>query len=155
VEDVEEQVRRIVSYSELGKRPEVIVRELGVLAKMVQLLNDPSVTVGVSPTRSAFEAYADERLKDLVVTREPVWGATDPFDPRPRLLAMADTKYARHRRLAECIDPATGGRLGAWDRLSIPFAQLQLAYSSGVHATANLWILLWRNVGEFWVPERP
>ena len=40
--------------------------------------------------------------------------------------------------------------MGAWDDLSVPFAQLQLAYSNGVNATANLWIQLWRAVGDQW-----
>jgi hypothetical protein len=44
--------------------------------------------------------------------------------------------------------------VGAWDELSVPFAQLQLAYSNGVNATANLWIQLWRAVGDQWeMPE--
>jgi len=32
----------------------------------------------------------------------------------------------------------------------VPFAQLQLSYSNAVNATANLWILLWRAVGDQW-----
>jgi len=36
------------------------------------------------------------------------------------------------------------------DDLSLPFAQVQLAFSNGVHATANLWILLWRSAGHQW-----
>lgn len=152
VEDLEAQIQRIVALSEAKKRPELIIRELGVLAKLTQLLNDPSVSIGVTPMRATFEAYADERVKDLVLTREPFWGVTDPLDPRPRLVAMADQKFGRLRRLAECVDPATGARVGSWDGLSVPFAQLQLGFSSGVNATANLWILLWRGVGELWIP---
>ena len=35
-------------------------------------------------------------------------------------------------------------------RWTVPFAQLQLAYSNGINATANLWIQLWRAVGDQW-----
>ena len=36
------------------------------------------------------------------------------------------------------------------ETLGLSFAQLQLAFSSGVHATANLWILVWRAAGDQW-----
>jgi len=51
VEDVEEQFQRIVKLTEERKRPERIVRELGVLAHQVQLLTDPSAIRGLSPLR--------------------------------------------------------------------------------------------------------
>ncbi len=157
VEEVEEQFHRIVAMSEAHKRSEAIVRELGILGKMVQLLADPSVSVGVTPLRATFEAYADERSKDMVLSREPYWSLREPLDPRPRLLGLVETKFARHRQLLECADPSTGKRLGSRDGLSVPFALLQLGFSSGVNATANHWTLLWRAAGDLWEvppPER-
>jgi hypothetical protein len=155
VEDVEEQFKRIVAMSEEQKSQEAIVRELGTLAHMVQLLIDPSATVGTTPLREQFEAYGDEHLPKLAAYKEPYWAIKEPLDPRPRLLKWAETKYERHRLLLTCIDAASGQRRGTWDVLSVPFAQLQLAYSNGVNATANIWIQLWRAVGDFWdVPVR-
>jgi hypothetical protein len=62
----------------------------------------------------------------------------------------------RNRRLKEHFDEAAGRRIGPWDDLSLPFAQMQLAFSSGVHATANLWILIWRAAGDQWeLPPGP
>jgi len=150
VEDVEDQFRRIVSMSEEQKSQDAIVRELGTLAHMVQLLTDPSATVGVTPLREQFEAYGDEYLPKLAAYKEPFWALQEPLDPRPRLLKWAEVKYERHRLLLASIDANTGQRRGTWDVLSVPFAQLQLSYSNGVNATANLWIQLWRAVGDFW-----
>lgn len=148
VEEVEEQFQRILALSEARKAPAQLAREMGILAKQVQLLADPSATLGVTPIRSTFEAFGDEVLAELILSREPVWALGGSLDPRPRLVGLADTKYARHRSLAASIDPATGGRIGVWDRLSVPYGQMQLAYSSGINATANLFILLWRAVGD-------
>jgi hypothetical protein len=151
VEDVEEQFRLIVALSEEHKRPERLVLELGTLAHQVQLLTDPSAIHGSTPLREAFEAYADDRRSKLVLTREPFWAVTAPLDPRPRLEAWARLKFQRHQELLGCFDENTGRRLGAWDDLSVPFAQLELAYSNGVNATANIWIQLWRAVGDTWL----
>jgi hypothetical protein len=153
-EDVEEQFQRILQISEEQHRPELLVRELGTLAHMAQLLLDPSATAGVTPLREQFETYGDEHLPRLVANREPFWALTEPLDPRPRLLKWSDVKYERHRLLLKHFDLATGRRVGSWDILSPPFAQLQLSYSNGVNATANLWIQTWRAVGELWeTPE--
>ena len=156
MEEVEAQFHHILSLSEAHKPAPALVRELGILAKQVQLLTDPSATEGVTPFRATFETYGDEHLKELVLSREPAWAVEGPLDPRPRLLAMTETKYARHRSLAPSVDPQTGRRLGVWDRLSIPYGQLQLSFSTGVNATANLYILLWRAAGDLWTtPDGP
>jgi hypothetical protein len=153
--DVESEFRTILRMSKEGVTAENLVRELGVLAHLVQSLNDPSCTTGVTPLRDAFEAYADEKLPKLVVTREPFWALDAPPDPAPRLEAWAATKAARTQLLEACVD-ATGKRLGPWDDLSLPFAQLQLSFSNSVHATANLWILLYRQTGALWpLPADP
>lgn len=153
VEDIEEQFRRIVEISEDGARPGRVARELGTLAHQVQLLMDPSAIFGATPLRESFEAYADQQRAKLVLTREPFWAVAGPLDPRPRLLQWAKTKYERHQTLGGCFDAKTGRRVGPWDDLSVPFAQMQLAYSGGIHATANLWILLWRTTGDLWSGE--
>jgi hypothetical protein len=150
VEDVEDQFRLIVTLTEEGARPARLVRELGTLAHQVELLTDPSAVRGSSPLRETFESYADQEQPKLVLTREPFWALRAPLDPRPRLLAWVKTKYERHQVLLGCVDEQSGRRVGAWDDLSVPFAQLQLAYSNGVNATANLWIQLWRAVGDMW-----
>jgi hypothetical protein len=150
VEDVEDQFQRIVGLTEERKRPERIVKELGVLAHQVQLLTDPSAVRGVSPLREAFQAYGDQVLPKLVLSREPFWAVTAPLDPRPRLLQWARTKFERNQALRECYDEATGRRVGTWDELSVPFAQAQLSFSNGINATANIWIQLWRAVGDQW-----
>ncbi len=150
VEDVEEQFRRVVALTEERKRPERIAKELGVLAHQVQLLMDPSAVVGVSSLRESFQAYGDEKLPKLVLSREPFWAVTSPLDPRPRLVEWAKVKFDRNQALQACFDEATGRRKGGWDELSVPFAQLQLAYSNGINATANIWIQLWRAVGDQW-----
>jgi len=59
-------------------------------------------------------------------------------------------KAERHGVLLGCLDEETGKRKGSWDELSMPYAQLQLSYSNGINATANLWIQLWRAVGDQW-----
>ena len=150
VEEVEDQWRQIVALSDGGARPERLARELGTLAHQVQLLMDPSAVRGATPLRDTFEAYADEQRPRLTLNREPFWAVTAPLDPRPPLLRWAKVKYERHEALLACFDPKTARRVGPWDQLSVPFAQLQLAYSNGVNATANLWIQLWRAVGDRW-----
>jgi hypothetical protein len=154
-EDVEAQFARILELSENQGRPERIVRELGTLAHMAQLLIDPSATAGVTPLREQFEAYGDEHLPRLTVNREPFWAVTSSLDPRPQLLKWSEVKYQRHRILLQNFDLATGRRTGSWDILSSPFAQLQLAYSNGVNATANLWIQAWRAAGADWDLPNP
>lgn len=156
VEQVEAQFRTVLRLSEEHRRPEDIVRDLGVLAHMVQLLTDPSALEGLSPLRDSFEAYADENLTHLLVTQEPYWAATGSLEPGPALRRLLATKQERNRRLRESFDEDLGRRLGPWDDLSVPFAQLQLAFSNGVHATANLWILAWRTAGDQWeIPSQP
>jgi len=150
VEQVEAQFRTVLRLSEERRRPEEIVRDLGVLAHQVQLLTDPSAMEGISPLRESFEAYADEHQTHLLVSQEPFWAASGSLDPGPRLRQLFAVKQERNRRLRQHFDEATGRRSGPWDDLSIPFAQLQLAFSSGVSATANLWILLWRTAGDQW-----
>lgn len=153
VEEVEEQFQRIVTLTENKRRSAQVVYELGVLAHKVQLLMDPSALVGGSPLRDSFEAYADEKLNRLVLAREPFWAVSAPLDPRPHLLEWAKRKFERHQVLAEGFDDRTGRRVGSWDELSIPYALLQLSYSNGINATVNLWIQLWRAVGDQWDPE--
>ncbi|HJW42902.1 MAG TPA: hypothetical protein VJ463_00485 [Geothrix sp.] len=156
VEQVEAQVRTILRLSEERRRPEDLVRDLGVLAHQVQLLTDPSALEGMSPLRESFEAYADEHLGHLLVTQEPYWAVTGSLDPAAPLRRFMATKQERHRRLREHFDEVQGRRIGPWDELSLPFAQLQLAFSNGVHATANLWILVWRAAGDQWeLPAGP
>lgn len=150
VEDVEAQYQRVIALSEEGKPSKVIVKELGVLAHQVQLMMDPSATVGVTPLREQFEAYGDEYLPKMTAFKEPFWAVSAPLEPRPQLLKWAAAKYERNRLLQAHIDPNSGKRTGGWDVLSPPFAQLQLSFSNGVNATANIWILLWRSVGESW-----
>ncbi len=156
VEDVEEQFQRILRMSTERRRTPQIVRELGVLARLIQLLGDPSATAGVTPLRERFEAYGNEHLTRLVVTREPYWAIDAAYDPRPRLLEVYRQKYERHQELSLHFDPEKSQPIGAWDVLSVPFAQLQLSFSGGVNATANFWILAWRAAGESWdVPPPP
>ncbi|WP_243302308.1 hypothetical protein [Geothrix oryzisoli] len=155
-EQVEAQFRTVLRLSDENRRPEDIVRDLGVLAHMVQLLTDPSATEGLSPLRESFEAYADQNLAHLLVTQEPYWAATGSLDPAPALHRLLAIKQERNRRLREHFDDNTGNRIGPWDDLSLPFAQLQLAFSNGVYATANLWILAWRAAGDQWdIPSQP
>ena len=154
VEEIEDQFLQIVALSEDSRRPERVVRELGTLAHQVQLLMDPSAVRGAAPLRDSFEAYADEKRPRLILSREPFWAVSAPLDPRPHLLRWAKVKYERHEVLLGCFDAKLARRVGPWDELSLPFAQLQLAYSNGVNGTANLWIQLWRAVGDRWqAPE--
>jgi hypothetical protein len=150
VEEVESQFQHIIQLSEEKRRSEIIVKELGVLAHQVQLLMDPSAIHGSTLLRDAFEAYGDEKLNKLALSSEPFWAVQGPLDPRPALLEWANQQFERHRTLKPFLDETTGKRLGGWDNLSLPYAELTLAYSNGVHATANLWILLWRAVGDQW-----
>ena len=149
-EDVEDQFQRILAVSEANKNPDELVRELGRLAHMVQELTSPGSTVGADPLRDTFEHYADERLRNLVVTREPFWAVRADLDPKPKLLEWARIKYRRHGQLREHFDSKIGRRIGAWDELSVPFALLQLSYSNGVQASANIWILAYRATGDLW-----
>lgn len=156
VEQVEAHFRTLLRLSDEHRRPEEIVRDLGVLAHQVQLLTDPSAMEGVSPLRESFETYADDHLAHLMVTQEPYWAITGSLDPGPALRRFLVLKQERNRRLREHFDESIGKRIGPWDDLSLPFAQLQLAFSNGVHATANLWILLWRATGDQWeIPAGP
>jgi hypothetical protein len=156
VEQVEAQIRTLLRLSDEHRRSEEIVRDLGVLAHQIQLLMDPSVMEGMSPLRESFEAYADEHLAHLLVTQEPYWAATGSLDPGPPLRQFMAAKQQRNLRLREHFDEGTGRRIGPWDDLSLPFAHMQLAFSSGVHATANLWILVWRGAGDQWeIPAGP
>ncbi len=156
--DVESEYRTILRMSKEGVGAENLVRELGILAHLVQSLHDPSCTTGVTPLRDTFEAYGDEKLPKLLVTKEAFWALDAPPDPGPRIQEWAATKAERNKLLAACVD-ANGKRLGPWDDLSLPFAQLQLSFSNAVHATANLWILLYRQAGAYWPlpadPEAP
>nr|WP_320133644.1 hypothetical protein [uncultured Holophaga sp.] len=154
VEEVEDQFQRILSYSENKRHPETIVKELGVLAHMIQLLTDPSASRGVTPLREDFEGYADQQARYMVVTTQPDWAVKGPIDPRAFLLEAARIKFQRHALLLTQFDESTRQRTTKWDQLSLPFAQLQLSFSEGVHGTASLWILAWRAVGELWIsPE--
>lgn len=157
-EDVMSEYRTILRMSKEGVGAEDLVRELGTLAHLVQSLQDPSCTTGVTPLRDTFEAYGDEKLPKLLVTKEAFWALDAPLDPGPKVQEWAATKAARNKLLAACVD-ANGKRLGPWDDLSLPFAQLQLSFSNSVHATANLWILLYRQAGAYWPlppdPEAP
>jgi hypothetical protein len=156
VEQVEAQFRTLLRLSEEHRRPEDIVRDLGVLAHQVQLLTDPSATEGVSPLRESFESFSDDHLSHLLVSQEAYWATTGSLDPGSQLRRLMVVKQERHRRLKEHFDEKTGRRIGPWDDLSLPFAQMQLAFSNGVHATANLWILAWRAAGDQWeIPPGP
>lgn len=151
-EAVAAQFRTVVRMSEERRSPDDIARDLGVLARMVQALHDPSCRMGLDPLRLYFESYADQKLPNLLVTSESFWSLKADPDPTPRLTAWQDRKLVRHQRLLGHFDLQKGRPLGPWDDLSVPFAQLQLSFSNGIHATANLWILLWRSCGNAWVP---
>lgn len=150
VEQVEAQFNRILALSENHPSQRQLARELGVLAHMVQVLTDPAATQGMTPIRTSFMTYGDENLRRMVLTRQSPWAVTAPIDPKPRILAWTREKFDRHAVLLEHFDQQRNARLGEWDELSLPFAQLQLSFSAGVHATANLWILLWRAGGDKW-----
>jgi hypothetical protein len=149
-QDVEDQFQHLLALSEARKSPGEIVRELGRLAHLVQEITAPGSTVGVSPLREAFEAYADEHMKTLLVTREPFWSLKADLDPKPKLLEWASLKYHRHEQLQEHFDFKKGNRVGLWDDISVPYALLQLSFSNGVQATANIWILIYRATGDLW-----
>ncbi len=151
-EAVAAQFRTVVRMSEERRPADDIARDLGVLARMVQALNDPSCSLGLDPLRLHFESYADQNLHHLLVTSEPFWSLKADLDPTPRILAWQDQRRERHQRLLAHFDQQKGKPLGPWDDLSVPFAQLQLSFSNSIHATANLWILLWRSSGDAWVP---
>jgi len=155
-ETVAAEFRTVLRLSDERRSPEDIVRELGVLAHQVQLLVDPSAVQGLSPLRESFETYADEEFPHLVVTQESFWAVRGSLDPDPVLRRFMATKLDRNRLLQDHLDPATGRRIGPWDELSVPFAQLQLSFSNAVYATANLWILVWRQAGDQWdLPPTP
>ena len=77
VEDVEDQFRRIVQFTEEHKRPERLVRELGLLAHQVQLLifpdamreQPPAQRAAVHPHKGPAAARADlmDRLGDQLL----------------------------------------------------------------------------------------
>ena len=154
-EDVEDQFARILAVSEAHKNPRELVKELGRLGHMVQELTAPGSTLGVNPLRDSFEAFADERLKGLVVTRESFWSLKADLDPKPEFLKWAMVKFRRHEQLLEYFDSQSGHRKGQWDELSVPFALLQLSFSNGTHATANIWILAYRATGDLWAYPSP
>lgn len=155
-EDVAGEFRTVLRLSDERRPADDIVRELGVLAHQVQLLLDPSAVQGLSPLREDFEAYADQQLPHLVVTQEAFWAVKAGPDPAPVLQRFQAAKLERNQRLLEHFDAATGKRIGPWDELSVPYAQLQLSFSNAVYATANLWILAWRQAGDQWdAPQAP
>ncbi len=149
-DNVEDQYTRILALSEAHKNPGEIVRELGRLAHLVQEITAPGSTMGVDPLRESFEAFGEGRLKTLVVTREPFWSLKANLDPSPKLQEWAKLKYFRHRQLLEYFDIRRGCRLGQWDDLSVPYALLQLSFSNGIQASANIWILIYRATGDLW-----
>lgn len=150
VDQVEDQYGRILALSEARRHPSELVRELGRLAHLVQEITAPGSSLGVDPLRESFERYAEERLKSLVVTRETFWSLKADLDPKPKLLEWTRLKHHRHGQLLEHFDLKSGHRLGEWDDLSIPYALLQLSFSNGVQATANIWILIYRATGDLW-----
>ncbi|MCL1894329.1 MAG: hypothetical protein FWG02_08870 [Holophagaceae bacterium] len=153
-EEVEKLFFGIIEMSENGRPAKEIISELGRLANMVQLLTDPSATGGLAFARRVFSEYADEHFSKLVAVKEPLLAAKEDFNPSKAIQTWSRTKYQRYRSLVSHINPDTGAKIGTWDTLSVPFAQMQLGYSEGVNATANLWICAWRMVGNFWLnPE--
>jgi hypothetical protein len=152
-EDVEAQFLKVLKISEDGRQSKEIVRELGRLGNMAQLLTDPSATGGFTFTRRVFSDFADEHYKRLVAVNEPLFAVKGELSPRSALQVWSRVKYERYRILSDYVHPETGARIGVWDTLSVPFANMQLGFSSGVNATANLWILAWRAAGDLWAPE--
>ncbi len=150
VEELDAQYQKVLQLSEERRAFSTIARELGVLAHMVQLLTDPSCLRGITSLRVEFESFAEQNLRNLVLTEEPYWAVTGPLDPLPRMKGLFQTKTERLAALDACYDERYRKRLVPWDELSVPFALLQLGYSQGVHATANLWILVYRAVGNSW-----
>jgi hypothetical protein len=110
VEEVEAQFKLIIGLSDGSVRPGRVVRELGVLAHQVELLTDPSAVRGTTALRDSFEAYADEKLPHLVLSREPFWAVHAAIDSRPVLLRWAKVKYERHEVLLGCFDETSGRR---------------------------------------------
>jgi hypothetical protein len=150
-EDVEGQFLKLLKISESRRPPKEIVRELGHLANMIQLLTDPSVTGGSAAARRVFSDFADEHFSKLVAVRAPLFAAKGDLDPRAAIQAWDKSKYERYNSLSNHVNLGTGAKIGAWDTLSVPFAQMQLSFSEGVNATANIWIMAWRMAGGYWV----
>ncbi len=150
-EEVEEQFRKVLRLCAEDRATANIVRELGVLAHQVQLLGDPSCIQGITPLRDHFQTFADQMMPHLVLTDAPYWSLAGPPEPGSQLQAIARRKSERFALLDAHFDERTGKRLVVWDRLSVPFALLQLSYSQGVHDTANLWILVYRHAGTAWL----
>ncbi len=151
VEDIEAQFQKVLRLMEERRPVELIVREMGLLAHQVQLLADPSCLQGISPLREHFEKFADQMLPTLVFTDAPYWALAGPPDPGPQLRVSARVKTERLSLLDTHFDERTGKRLVVWDRLSVPFAILQLGYNQGVHDTANTWIMIYRVTGSSWM----
>ncbi|MCL1907905.1 MAG: hypothetical protein FWG12_00880 [Holophagaceae bacterium] len=152
-EDVEKQFDKIINISQNGRPAREIAVELAKLANMAQLLTDPSATRGLTSMRRVFSGYADENFDRLVAVREPLTAATGDLDPGPAIQTWSQTKYERYRTLLNYVNPDNGAKSGTWDLLSVPFAQMQLGFSAGVNATANLWIYAWRSVGGLWADQ--
>jgi hypothetical protein len=150
-EDVEGQFLKLLKISENRRPLKEIVRELGHLANMVQLLTDPSATGGAAATRRVFSDFADEHFGKLVAVRAPLFAAKGDLDPRAAIQAWGKAKYERYSSLSNFVNLGTGAKIGAWDTLSVPFAHMQLSFSEGVNATANIWIMAWRMAGAYWV----
>jgi hypothetical protein len=150
-EDVESQFFKLLKISENRRPAKEIVQELGRLAHLIQLLTDPSVTGGQTFARRVFSDYADEHFSKLVAVRETLFAAKGDLDPRAAIQAWGNAKYERYRSLSGFMNLNTGAKIGAWDTLSVPFAHMQLSFSEGVNATANIWIMAWRMAGSYWV----
>jgi len=150
-EEVEQQFDKVVKMSHDGKPPAEIVYELGVLASMIQLLTDPSVTGGLTHVQRTFSAFTDEHFDKLAASKEPLFAARGERNPRSAIHAWTRQKYERYRLLTNHVNPNTGEKIGTWDTLSVPFAQMQLGFSTGINATANIWIYAWRAAGGYWV----
>ena len=150
-EDVEGQFAKVLAISENGRPASEIVQELGRLAFMVQLLTDPSAASGPTTVRWVFSGFADGHFDNLVAAREPIVAATGDINPRQAIQSWSSLKYERFRSLSSHINPHTGEKIGTWDILSVPFALMQLGFSAGINATANIWIYAWRAAGSLWV----
>lgn len=150
-EDIDAQFRKILRLCEEQRATETIMREMGLLALQVQLLSDPSCLQGQSPLRDHFQGFADQMLPSLVFTEAPYWALAGTPEPLPQLRSMARLKTERLALLDAHFDERTGKRLVVWDRLSVPFALLQLGYNQGVHDTANIWIMVYRVTGASWL----
>lgn len=151
VEDIELQFKKVLLMHEERRPLELIVREMGALAHMVQMLGDPSCLQGLTPLRDHFEKFADQMLPHLVLTDARYWSLAGPPDPTPQLRVTARLKSERLSLLDAHFDERSGKRLVVWDRISVPFALLQLGYCQGVHDTANVWIMIYRVTGSSWI----